>query len=57
MCVCVSDESDGRDLADLEELVWDPRKLLDDKAVDSYLIIARYTCYLLNLSLAVVWGV
>lgn len=37
-----SGESDNRNLANLEELVWDPSKSPDDKTIDSFLVIARF---------------
>ena len=34
-------ESDGRDLADLEELVYSPKHELTDRQIDQYLVLAR----------------
>jgi len=34
-------ESDSRDLADLEVLVWDPARMPDDEQIDSFLIMTR----------------
>ena len=35
------DESDGRNLSELETLVYNPEHGLNDKQIDQYLIIAR----------------
>jgi hypothetical protein len=40
-----SGESDDRNVAELEELVWNPSEVEDDKIIDSFLIIARYCSF------------
>ena len=35
------DEPDGRNLVDLEVLVWDPARISDDAQIDSFLIMTR----------------
>lgn len=47
--ILFSGESDNRDLANLEELVWDPCQSPDDKIIDSFLVIARYADYFMYL--------
>ena len=36
-----SGEEDGRDLADLEELVYTPKHELSDRQIDQFLVLAR----------------
>ena len=36
-----SGEEDGRDLADLEELVYTPKHELTDRQIDQFLVLAR----------------
>lgn len=36
-----SDEEDGRDLAKLEEKIWDPNSSLTEKQIDQFLVVAR----------------
>ncbi|PWA29716.1 hypothetical protein CCH79_00007994, partial [Gambusia affinis] len=35
------DEEDGRDLAKLEEKIWDPNSSLTEKQIDQFLVVAR----------------
>lgn len=35
------DEDDERDLAKLEEKVWDPNSSLTEKQIDQFLVVAR----------------
>ena len=34
-------ESDGRNLEELEELIWDPEAGIADRKIDQFLVIAR----------------
>lgn len=34
-------EEDGRELAKLEEKVWDPNSPLTEKQIDQFLVVAR----------------
>ena len=34
-------ESDGRNLDELEELIWDPEAGTSDRQIDQFLVIAR----------------
>ena len=34
-------EEDGRNLEDLEELIWDPDADISDRQIDQFLVIAR----------------
>ena len=36
-----SGEDDGRNLEDLEELIWDPDADITDRQIDQFLVIAR----------------
>ena len=36
-----SGETDGRDLSNLEELVWTPENPLSDREIDQFMVIAR----------------
>ena len=38
---CVSDETDNRNLEDLETLVWTPSHHLTDRQIDQFLVISR----------------
>jgi metastasis-associated protein MTA len=38
---CISDDSDNRNLEDLETLVWTPSHHLTDRQIDQFLVISR----------------
>ena len=38
---CIVGESDGRNLEELEELIWDPEAGIADRQIDQFLVIAR----------------
>ena len=37
----ITGEEDGRNLEDLEELIWDPEADISDRQIDQFLVIAR----------------
>lgn len=47
-CSCTGDESDDRDLSQLEELIWESGYPCSDQQIDQFLIVSRLELFCLT---------